>query len=277
MVKLALENSIAYWNDNIDEYSSFEGRFVFRPNASDPDILVIYERQVVCSGNETAIGCAPIYRGDDTVTNQPSTIKIESGYIKSNTTQTIKHEFGHVLGIEHNTEPMPLMAPSADVTHQSIQDAHDRSNPWYTRNLSIYIEYNKGWYDNEKERYKKELQHAVDYYDEGAKGHVPTNISFAWTRNRSEAEILFRFPNDPPCGEPGEDVSCFSQFGHDLDTDPAHEYHVNATISITDIPEDRVAWHAGYWLGFAMGSANVSDLPPPFDEPQDDPHEEWWK
>ncbi len=275
-VRPSVEAAIAYWNGNIEKYSDFHGRFVLRPNASNPDILVRFTRQVICDGTEEAIGCAPYYDRVGAVTDPPTEIEIEAGYSRSNTTRTVKHEFGHVLGIEHGSDPMPLMRSSHDVTYQSVTDAHNRSNPWYTDNLTVFLEAKGDWYDTDRQRYKEQLDHAVTYYDDGADGHVPANVSFAWTRNRTAAEIVFAFPDDPPCGEAGESLSCYSQFGHNLDTDDAFEYHVNATISFTDIPEDRVAWHAGYWLGFAMGAANVSDLPPPFDEPEEDPREDWW-
>lgn len=275
-IERSLTEAIAFWNGNIGDYSGFAGRFVYRPNATEPDVILVHKRQVICGGEERAIGCAPYFQEGEYELDPPTEVAIEAGYTRANTTRTIEHEFGHVLGIPHNSSPMPLMAPSHDVTYRDRPDAHERANPWYTANLTAYVEYKDGWYDNQKREYKDELQHTLDYYGAGADGHVPENVSVSWVDNRSAAHIVFEFPEEPPCAERDEAVSCYNRFGHDLDIDAALEYHVNVTISFTGIERRRVAWHAGYWLGFALGAENVSDLPPPFDEPESDPREEWW-
>jgi hypothetical protein len=60
----AVAASLEWWNAN-PQYWTYPGRFVFRPNDEDADIVVRFERELSCDAPEKVAGCAPtIHHGD---------------------------------------------------------------------------------------------------------------------------------------------------------------------------------------------------------------------
>lgn len=276
-----VNRTLDYWNGDASEYGRYNVTFVPTMSIQDADILVKFVGQIAECGYDvdldSTVGCAPIYDEYSTPAH-PVEIEVVAGYSDESTTQILKHEFGHVLGIEHGEEPLPLMEPTSHHEYLSQTDLGDRAVPWRNDTLSVHVDVST-LPGHDRDDAREQIRHALDYYESGADGAVPDNVSFVQTSNRPAADVQIRFPDDPfDCaGERVRDGSCGSSWIYDTDTDDAPEYFASYEIRVRGIDPDAIGWHVGYWLSEAMGLSE-DELPEPFvDADYDDRRDEWWE
>lgn len=268
-----VETAASYWTHHSEQFAGYPINFTVVPNGTNPDIVVRFQREIrTCGGEETAaaMGCAT-HVSREFQPDRPEIVKIKAGYSAATTVETIQHEFGHLLGLDHGDEPMPLMNASADTyAYLSRPNITDRTYPWYSRNLSIYVAASPGYMGDET---RSQVQHAVDYFRAGKGGVKPANVSLSITENKSDAQIVINFTREMEDG-----VSFGRGYGYNIDTDTPLEYRTYYVITIADIDDEAVGWHVGYWLSFALGIDKRSNLPDPFlDADYEDRRDEWWE
>ncbi|MCO8254531.1 hypothetical protein NKF26_12030 [Haladaptatus sp. AB618] len=271
--KPLVREALDYWEENDSRYGDYEVNYTIANDSRYPDILVEFVQDIPkCNDTTRAVGCAPMINGTDRVSSM-ETVRIETGYTNESTLQTLKHEFGHTHGLEHGEEPMPLMNESHDVDHLPMPNVDERDLPWQSEQLSVFVDYsNVSQFD--RDDYQEQIQHALDYYDDGADGTVPEAVSFETTENRSAADIAIDFPDSVQCGDSSEG-SCGSFWGISLDMDDEFEFHTRVQINLAGVDEDAVGWHVGYWLGYAFED-DSDDFAPPFqDADYDDRRDDW--
>lgn len=266
-----VQAALDYWETNRDA-AAYGVTFRLDPDASDPDVSVEFQSDVVC-GNEThGLGCAPVIAANDSVSG-PITVEIETGYTDDSTVHILKHEFGHVLGLTHDDEPQAVMAATYRPTYLSLPDATEREWPWRVHDINVYVDY-ENVPASDRDVVREQVRHALDYYESDADGLTPDNLTLTLVENRSRAHVNVTFPADSPCGRPP--VSCGANGGYDLDTDDALEYYSGVRIAMVDIPPEATGWHVAYWLGFAFGAETESELPPPLQD-QSNADDPWWR
>ena len=109
-----IETTLDYWERNDGRYGNWTGNWSLEPNAENPDVELQFVREINSCGYSIAVyseftGCAPIIDNEtDAEDMPPVTVKI-APYDTENVTRTMMHEWGHLYGLEHGMEPMPLM------------------------------------------------------------------------------------------------------------------------------------------------------------------------
>jgi len=271
-----VNRTLTYWNAHAAEFGAYDVHFVLRPNATSPDVRVAFVATVTDCGNHTdVLGCSPLV-DHGPVTDRPLVVRIQAGYTDASTVDTMKHEFGHLLGIRHGEAPEPLMSPYATAARLRTPNATDRALPWTHSTLSVYVDY-ANVSESDRATYRDQVGHALDYYQAGANGTVPANVSFVRTSNRSAADVVVSFPTTLPSTCGGGSGSCREFQGADPDEDGAPEWYTRFHVTVAGVDAGAVGWYVGYQLGYAFGAANASELPPAFQHPSyETAHSDWW-
>ena len=193
-------------------------------------------------------------------------MRIETGYTRADTLETIKHEFGHVYGREHGQEPMPLMAASGVVNRTAQPNATERAIPWQSDALKTHVDaesFGSGTKGSLDEQLSNTLWYANDSW-----GTVPDGLVIKRTNNRSEADVVV-----VPRTVGGEYVSGRDLFGRSTDSDQPLAYYTNATVRIDpDVRTDEVGWYIGYYVDSLV---NPDERSEPFGPPARD-RDNWW-
>lgn len=156
---------------------------------------------------------------------------------------------------------MPLMETDASAGVSVESSAIARSNPWREDVIDVYVS-TDGLGERRAAAVERQVDTAVAYYDEGAEGTVPENVTFRRTDSQSDAEVVVLFRDDPWCREGSG--SCARVSGVDTDRDGTVEYYSGSTIVLSNVGTEAVGWHVGYWLGEAMGASSRDELSPAF-------------
>lgn len=253
-------NTIAYWNANDSQYGDYEVTMRLEPDASEPDVLIRYVNQIeTCANESRAIGCTKVLE-PPALASSTEIVEIQAGYTDADTYDTLRHEFGHLYGIEHGEEPRAIMNATALVDRLPTPNASEREFPWKQTEFAVFTDLS-GVSDEKRTAVENEIDAALGYY-EGGNSWLPLYVepSFTRTSNRSEADIVIRAGPDTLDGDTPSDGAVY---GQSIDSDPALEYYTSTNITVdTDTVEtDRVGWHVGFWLASAFSSGSVDQFP----------------
>ncbi len=264
-----VRRALAYWNANVERYTDYALRFELTDDREDARISVRFvERIDECDGpaNDTA-GCARLLEPDQ----QPRDLevaRVESNGSNAAVLGTTQHELGHLLGLDHEDRPRFLMAQDSD---EPIPDASERANPWYGDVVRVAVDSES--IDGDPSTVEDQVNHAIEFYDDGARGTVPENVTVRRTDSQRTAEVLVT--SDPAtCDVDGG--SQISLQGRNSDGDRALEAHTGATVCL-DVDAQAVGWHVGYWLGTAFGLGGGERAPAFRDASYEERRSDWWR
>lgn len=273
-----VERAAAFWNGNATAYGGHDVAFVVADDPHDTenaDVVVrVVEQIAECGPEAHTAGCAP-YVTDGPV-RRPVDVRVVGGLSDDSAVTVLRHEFGHLLGLDHDDEPQSVMRAQAVLTTEPQPDATDRALPWNNATLAVYVD-DANVSARDRAARSEQVGHALDYVDRGADGSVPTNVSFVRTDDRDVADLVVVFADESACR--GDAVSCFTARGVDPDGDGALETYVNATITVrTDVDADAVGWHVGRWTVRALGVTG-DEYPEPLrsDASYTERRSEWWR
>ena len=275
--KPLVRKAIEFWNNDSITHSPYNVTFLLVNNTESQDVVVNFTEghipTTTISIGDT-LGSAPLVKPGDRV-HSTSMIYIKAGYNNTSTIQTIKHEFGHYLGLEHGDEPMPLMAEYGAASRLPTPNATERPIAWESTNISVLTSV----HNMQDSEVNSQIEHALNYYESGAEGWMESNVTFYMVSNESDADIVIEVYNsDTNSDLLVDEGSIGSVYGIDPDDDQALEYYTSARIIVGGIEEDAVGWHVGSWIAYSLGGEDLEDVPSPFDNADyDDRRDEWWE
>jgi hypothetical protein len=203
------------------------------------------------------------------------TVWLRTGLRADSAALVLKHEFGHLLGLDHDDAPADVMAARRVLYTRPQPNATEVAFPWADRSFDVYVDVSN---TSEPVRARWQVRYALRYFGERAEGEVPgvpANLTFETTTNRSAAEVVIETAGVSPCG--GGAGSCGATRGPDPDGDGTVESYDRLTITLVDLDPTAVAWHVGYWLAFGLGAERDADKPPPLrNASYVDRRSQWW-
>jgi hypothetical protein len=262
--------TLDYWERNVAEYGAYGVGFELRPNASNPDIVVNYAEDISVCGTTSmdgGVGFAPVI-SDASPPDPPESICVRQGFTDASTRHILKHEFGHLLGISHGEPPTDLM--DVDYEYLSIPRPTPEvlSAGAVESPVSVYVDRST---IHARRDYvaQQQLNHTIRYYERNANLVSDDPLDITLVESPGEADLVFSFPQSHPC----EEKRAGSCAVVETQSDGRSQYQV----AITTTHEDTYGWHAGYWLGIALGIDTYGNLPSPFlNASVDDRHADWW-
>lgn len=258
--------ALRFWENESTAYE-FDYRIV---DGGDADVTVRFVATIVECGRERdgrTAGCASMTRRSGTAVE--TLVRVETGYTDESTLGVLKHEFGHTLGYGHDdTDEYEFMGAERTLTRLPMPNATSLDNPWLDDSLLVSVDY-PDVASTQRAEYEAAVERALSFYRTDERSTLPPGVRLETTTNRSAADITV----DISTG--GSFRSVGNVRGYDNDADAALERYARYEIELNEVDRDRVAWHVGYWLGWAFGAASHDDLPAPFDEPEEDDREEW--
>lgn len=235
--------AVDYWHANGEGYTAWEPNFSVEPNSDSPDIVIRFVNEITSCGLEEGgviIGCANLLYVDSHP-NDPEVVLVNLGLTDQSTYRVVRHELGHILGLEHGEGPSGVMKEYSEVFNQVVR---------------VHFEFETRA-EHEKRDTKTQSGYAFDYYSSGAEGFLSEDVEFAIITDSEAADVVIQV------NESGADSWAYDEGDH-------------VVIELNGIKTSHRGWHVGYWLGFYFGANSTSELPPPFDEPDSDPRSQWW-
>ena len=270
-----VEQAVAYWEGDASRYGEYTADYEIRHNVSEPDLRIKFTDEIYRCGNEIGddiLGCAPY--PDSIKPYATAEVQIETSdkfvfYTNASVLETLKHEFGHLYGIEHGEEPMPLMEPKTAANLTSQPNATEQAIPWPDNTIYIYVD-KESFASSISDDIDKQVSSTIAWFNEG-KGATPSNLTVERVERESEANIVIRSGNTP------NDVRSTTNgiYGQDIDSDGALEYYTNMTVIIDPNVDSRdFGWHVGYWLDSVVNPGEASE---PFEDPKGGDRRDWWE
>jgi hypothetical protein len=259
-----VRDALSYWENASAAHAWYSVDFVIDNDAASPDVQVTFVNTILrcdLEGDGPVIGCADIIEPVDAPVEQ-ARVEIALGYTNASMRETLRHEFGHIHGIDHGEAPMPLMAAViADATRIPATDAVDRSLGWEDADLQLYVAYDS--FVHQRPKIEAQTRHAIDYWEWYTRTSEKTPVNITEVDSAAEADIVVR-GGALPCSTLTAG-SCTTWGGSDPDRDGSFETFADQEVYIRGIPADKVGWHIGANLIYTLGGARtVQDAPEPF-------------
>lgn len=255
-VSTLVANALDYWEANDERYAPYQVDYALDPDADRPDIVVRFVDDISTCGTgsyDSAVGWAPAITNQSDL-DRPAEVCIRTGYTDETTQTVVKHEFGHLLGLEHGDQPLPLMSVRHPRLRLPRPSAGLRAFTWPRSTIRVYADF-EGIYARREHIAREQVNNTLAYYERGAGDTLTREVSFVRVDDRAAADVVLTFTEKSPCAEPGWGTCGWL------------EPRANATsqfhVTVTNLHEDAVGWHVGYWLGYTFEPERKADLPPP--------------
>jgi len=107
--------TLDYWMDNDERYGNYSANWTVVNE--DPDLTIAFVDEINVCGMDVLVldeftGCAPLLNTSMDV--EHDTVRIVARDNKTAVLRTLKHEFGHIYGLNHSDRPQPLMDGTVD-------------------------------------------------------------------------------------------------------------------------------------------------------------------
>ena len=255
-----VRRALDYWEANASRYAGYDVSYRLEPDATDPDIVVSVVDRIEDCGHEDGhtAGCAP-YVTQPSQFSPPLRVRVIDGLSDESAVRVLMHEFGHTLGLGHDDEPRSIMQARGRLATLPRQDAVNRSFAWENRTLAVYVDIGEDAGD--RSTVERQVNETLAYFDRGAEGTVPEDVSFVRTEDRSAADVVVQVGGDHPCEQ---DVgSCRRIRGLDPDADGRLETYDRLEAYAVGLDPEAVGWHVGRHLGYGLGLTDDAEYPEP--------------
>jgi hypothetical protein len=187
-----LREAVAWWDEKEHEYdTAWEGEFVVRPGAEDPDLVARFAETVDCGGESQA--CAPNFENSNGIVLSDETVKIGFTAVPNRAAliKRLKHELGHVHGVSHCEPPHWLMGCPGSAEHED-KDYTTREFPWRSEtNLTVHL-------DSDNQATRETVRAVLDEFERSPE--TPADLRFRFVDDPWLAHIVLSVEQCQRCG-----------------------------------------------------------------------------
>jgi len=273
-----VQKALEFWEINAMQTPYRDVKFMLIENKKEADLVIRVDRFIELCGSKLAddyVGCSPKPGNDDAFDEQP-VVRIERGYTADSRVTILKHQLGYVLGLTQDSD-IDVMDPELNLTNLPQTDAVDKPNPWEKPTVRIYVDYS-GAPVPIREDHREQVENALGYYQDGAEGFTPENVTIEQVESADRADITVKFDDRSNIGDRDE-ISNATVTGSDTDSDGRVERFTEATIYLGYNVEGEygiTSYNLGYWIAYSF-AAQPGEYPPPWEQDGITYRDEWWK
>lgn len=261
-----VRDGVGYWTtERMAKHADYDVNFSVRPDAEDPDIIIEVVDSISSCGlmitTSSWLGCASILEEDDVPEYPYEFVQISASQTNTEFRNTVMHEMGHILGIDHSGSPTWLM--SHNVEGVEAPDATERPHPWnHTGDIRIAV------HPEAEDRFdiERRLESVAEYYNRHRQ-YLPEGVEVVVVEQWYEADIIFRnYPPDADVEELPERTSDATLYGLDWDADESLEWYTSAYVRLGQVESENRDWHIGRWIGVLV-NLDDDELPRRYQQP----------
>ncbi len=218
-----LREAVAWWDETEHGYdTAWEGEFVVRPNAEDPDLVARFADTVDCGGGSQA--CAPKFDDGNGIELSDETVKIGLTAVPNRAAliKRLQHELGHVRGVSHCEPPHWLMGCPDSAEHED-KDYTTREFPWRSEtNLTVHL-------DSDNQATREAVRAVLDEFERSPE--TPDNLRLRFVDDPWLAHVVLSVEQCQSCGYSWDVPEI--RGGQSYDTDGGLEFIYWADVRVT--------------------------------------------
>lgn len=265
-----LREALDYWEQNGEEYLSYPVEFEFTDVSRAADIQVEFTSDVGhCGGVYTIeepakLGCAPIVDSPDKAGDV--TVTVTNTLVSGDTTELLKHELGHALGLDHGDEPAGVMEET------QVARPEERTIPYA---LSVDSSY-------DSREVEDQIGGVEEYVNGGSDGALVPDVTMERVDNRSEAFLHISVEGEGACDGnlscTADNYECSMSEMCLVAEEDGEVIEEAFTITTSNIRTDHVAYAVAYELHAAVfyRMYYIEEMPEKLTSEETDFGGEWW-
>ena len=271
-----VRQALRYWETDGRQWADWtdlEFTLLTGADTAEADAVIRFGAVRQCGGDATApVGCAPYPTGG--AFERTPTAEISTGFTNASTQTIVRHEIGHLLGVEHAQTPA-FMRPEVALQTLPRLDAVNRTNPWAQETLRVYID-DSAVPQPLEETVSTQLDHALGYYNDGGEGATPDGVRLVSTATRTDADIVIEVVRNSDIEDRA--YASVEYSGSNLDEDQQLERVENGTIRVAYNVEGETGY-IGYATGYHIGLLLTldPDPAPPWTDESITYRDQWWE
>lgn len=219
-----VRDAVSYWEQNSKRYAGYNISYRFVESRADADVVLEFKDIDRCGKSvedrDAYDGCADFVEND-----APAVVMTKIQYNLSNPAarETIKHELGHTLGLEHGEKPLDVM---------SKYNSRLTADP-----MNVYLRAEDG---NVPTSFEREIRQALNYYSDHDQLKESEELNWQFVDSAEDAHVIITYDSYGDCGyENGGICTANGTYAGQMD------------LRLAGLESEIVAWYVGWWFSFA--------------------------
>lgn len=221
-VEPIVERALRYWENNSERYAGYPVNFTLVPPAADHRIAIAFEgKPIACDSDvdDHTTGCAVF---NEQTAPPVSRVQVATNHTDHYTFETLVHELGHTLGLDHEDEPRRFMA-----TPHPVGLARET--------VGVHVTATTG---DVTDRQRRGVRTALSYFETTSRLASDERLDWTEVDAPERADFVVEFADG--------DERCFEDRAGSCPGEPT--YDDQQKLVLDGLDDEVVAWHVAFHL-----------------------------